>query len=52
MAKKPQFSTTLTSAPMPIQVQEDGDLRPVAVVVDGKRLAVDSIDDFSEDEEA
>ena len=53
MAKKPQNSTTtLPRAPMPIQVQEDEDMRPMAVVVDGKSLAVESIDDRSEDEEA
>ena len=53
MAKNPQNSiTTLPGAPMPIQVQEDADMRPVAVVVDGKSLGVESIDDRSEDEEA
>ncbi len=53
MAKKPQNSTpTLPGAPMPIKVQEDEDMRPVAVVVDGRSLAVESIDDRSEDEEA
>ena len=39
-------------APMPLQVQEDEDMRPVAVVLDGKSLAVESIDDRSEAEEA
>ena len=52
MANKPQNATTLPGAPMPIQVQEDEDMRPLAVVVDGKSLDVESIDDRSEDEEA
>ncbi len=39
MAKKSQNSAaTLSGAPMPIQVHEDDDMRPVAVVVDGKSL--------------
>ena len=37
---------------MPMEVLEYNDMRPVAVVVDGKGLAVESIDDRSEDEEA
>ena len=52
MAKKFQNSAILPTAPMPIQVQEDEDMRPVAVMVDGKSLAVVSIDDRSEAEEA
>ena len=53
MAKKPQNpARTLPSAPLPIQVHEDEDMRPMAVVVEGKSLAVESIDDRSEEEEA
>ena len=53
MAKKLQNATSIPpGTPMPIRVQEDDDMRPVAVMVDGKTLAVESIDDRSEDEEA
>ncbi len=35
---------------MPARVQEDDDLRPIAVSLEGKRLAVESIDERVEEE--
>jgi len=53
MAKNSQNATTARpGAPMPVQVQDDEDMRPLVVTVDGESLAVESIDDRSEDEEA
>jgi len=39
-------------SPMPIRVEEDEDMLPVAVTVEGKTLAVDTINERVEEEEA
>ena len=52
MPKKPRDPATTiilpgpsTKPPMPVNVQEDDDLRPVAVSLEGKSLEVVSIDE-------
>ena len=47
MAKK---KSPRVLSPMPIHVEEDEDMRPIAVTVEGKTLAVDTINE-REDEE-
>ena len=52
MARKSRRTTSQTTAvPMPIQVQEDVDLRPLALVLDGQTIRIESIDDRCEVEE-
>ena len=50
MAKKSN-PVIATAIPMPVNVQQDPDYRPVAVKVLGKSVAVESIDEWWEDEE-
>ena len=49
MPKKAKTQARL-AIPMPVQVQENGDFRPLAVSLDGKVLEVVSVDDRVEDE--
>ena len=52
MAKKPKapVTTARPNTPMPCNVQEDADYRPVAVSLEGKTLEVVSIDEREEEE--
>ena len=51
MPKKAKTPSTLRpSHPMPTRVQEDGDFQPVAVSLEGKTLAVESIDETAEED--
>jgi len=52
MARKSRRTTsTNTAVPMPIKVQEDVDLRPLALALDGETIGVESIDNRCEVEE-
>lgn len=51
MPKKPKATAApRSSIPMPARVQEDEDFQPVAVSLEGKTLAVESIDERVEEE--
>ena len=53
MPKKTKTPTeTRPSIPMPAKVQEDEEFQPTAVSLEGKTLAVESIDDRVEEEGA